>query len=296
MAFDFVGKYKIFVVISLIVILAGLTVTLWQGLNLGVDFVGGSLIYINIGKQYSADDIRSILSSEGIDATVVQVGEDKADAMIRMRYMENQDEIQQNLIAALKDKYDLTDDKFSVEAVGPTVGRDLTLNAIKSIIIAWAFILIYIWIRFELKSGVAAIIALIHDVFIMIAAAALMRTQINSPFVAAVLTIIGYSINNTIVVFDRVRENAKRFGRKMSRAEITNASIRQTLSRSINTTLTTLFTVLALYIFGVESIKEFTLPIIVGLLAGAYSSIFIAGPVWAVWTEQPAAKKPAAVR
>ena len=121
MAFDFVGKYKIFVVISLIVILAGLAVTLWQGLNLGVDFVGGSLIYINIGKQYSADDIRSILSSEGIDATVVQVGEDKADAMIRMRYMENQDEIQQNLIAALKDKYDLTDDKFSVEAVGPTV-------------------------------------------------------------------------------------------------------------------------------------------------------------------------------
>ena len=224
MAFDFVGKYKIFVVISLIVILAGLAVTLWQGLNLGVDFVGGSLIYINIGKQYSADDIRSILSSEGIDATVVQVGEDKADAMIRMRYMENQDEIQQNLIAALKDKYDLTDDKFSVEAVGPTVGRDLTLNAIKSIIIAWVFILIYIWIRFELKSGVAAIIALIHDVFIMIAAAALMRTQINSPFVAAVLTIIGYSINNTIVVFDRVRENAKRFGRKMSRAEITNAA------------------------------------------------------------------------
>ena len=296
MAFDFVGKYKIFVVISLIVILAGLAVTLWQGLNLGVDFVGGSLIYINIGKQYSADDIRSILSSEGIDATVVQVGEDKADAMIRMRYMENQDEIQQNLIAALKDKYDLTDDKFSVEAVGPTVGRDLTLNAIKSIIIAWAFILIYIWIRFALKSRVAAIIALIHDEFLMIAPAVLMRTHINSPFVAAVLTIIGYSINNTIVVFDRVRENAKRFGRKMSRAEITNASIRQTLSRSINTALTTLFTVLALYIFGVESIKEFTLPIIVGLLAGAYSSIFIAGPVWAVWTEQPAAKKPAAVR
>ncbi len=284
MVFDFVSKYKIFLIISLIVIIAGLAVIFLQGLNLGVDFIGGSLIYINIGEQYSADDIRSILSSQGIDATVVQVGENKQDAMIRMRHMENQEEVQKNLIAALKEKYNLTDEKFSVDTVGPTVGKDLTLNALKSTIIAWICILIYVWFRFELKSGVTAVIALIHDVLVMVAVAALLRTQINSSFVAAVLTIIGYSINNTIVVFDRIRENNKRFGRKLSRAEITNVSISQTLSRSINTSLTTLFTVLALYVFGVESIKEFTLPIIVGILAGAYSSIFIAGPLWAVWT------------
>jgi len=183
-----------------------------------------------------------------------------------------------------------------VESVGPTVGKDLTLNAFKSIIIAWIFMLIYIWLRFELKSGVIAVIALIHDVLVMIALAALMRTQINSPFVAAVLTIIGYSINNTIVIFDRIRENSKQFRRKLSRAEITNTSISQTLARSINTSLTTLLTVLALYIFGVESIKEFTLPIIVGLLGGTYSSIFIAGPLWAAWTEKSASKKPAAAK
>ena len=158
----------------------------------------------------------------------------------------------------------------------------MTLNALKSTIIAWICILIYIWFRFELKSGVTAVIALIHDVLVMVAVAALLRTQINSSFVAAVLTIIGYSINNTIVIFDRIRENVKRFGRKLSRAEIANTSISQTLSRSINTSLTTLFTLLALYVFGVESIKEFTLPIIVGILAVAYSSIFIAGPLWAV--------------
>ncbi|NLO83744.1 MAG: protein translocase subunit SecF [Clostridiales bacterium] len=296
MAFDFVGKHRIFLIISLIVILAGLIVALWQGLNLGIDFIGGSLIYVNIGKSYSADDIRDILSSEGIDATVVQVGESKQDAMIRMRHMENQEAIQEKLISALKEKYELTDDKFNVESVGPTVGKDLTLNAFKSIIIAWIFMLIYIWLRFELKSGVIAVIALIHDVLVMIALAALMRTQINSPFVAAVLTIIGYSINNTIVIFDRIRENSKQFRRKLSRAEITNTSISQTLARSINTSLTTLLTVLALYIFGVESIKEFTLPIIVGLLGGTYSSIFIAGPLWAAWTEKSASKKPAAAK
>jgi len=296
MAFDFVGKHRIFLIISLIVILAGLIVALWQGLNLGIDFIGGSLIYVNIGKSYSADDIRDILSSEGIDATVVQVGESKQDAMIRMRHMENQEAIQEKLISALKEKYELTDDKFNVESTGPTVGKDLTLNAFKSIIIAWIFMLIYIWLRFELKSGVIAVIALIHDVLVMIALAALMRTQINSPFVAAVLTIIGYSINNTIVIFDRIRENSKQFRRKLSRAEITNTSISQTLARSINTSLTTLLTVLALYIFGVESIKEFTLPIIVGLLGGTYSSIFIAGPLWAAWTEKSASKKPAAAK
>lgn len=286
MNIDFVSKYKIFVAISLVIIIAGLAVMIFQGLNLGIDFKGGTVIYVNIGKPYSPDDIRSILSSQGIEATVVQVGDNKQDAIIRMRYMENQEEIQQRLIDALKEKYDLTDERFSVDTVGPTIGKDLTRNAILSTVISWVFILIYVGTRFEFKSGVAAIVALVHDVLIMVAAAALLRTQINSPFVAAVLTIIGYSINDTIVIFDRVRENQKRFGKKLSMAEIVNRSINESLTRTINTSLTTLFTVTALYVFGVESIKEFSLPMLVGIISGVYSTIFIAGPLWVEWSER----------
>ncbi len=297
MNIDFVRKYKIFVAISLVTIIAGLLVTIFQGLNLGIDFKGGTTIYINIGKTYSPDDIRSILSSEGItDATVMQVGDNKQDAIIRMRHMENQDEIQERLIAQLKEKYGLTEEKFSIDTVGPTIGKDLTRNAIMATVISWVGILIYVGIRFEFKSGVAAIVALVHDVLIMVSVAALLRTQINSTFVAAVLTIIGYSINDTIVIFDRVRENQKKFGSKLSRAEIVNRSINESLTRTINTFLTTFFTVTTLYVFGVESIKEFSLPILVGLIAGTYSTIFIAGPLWVEWNESADRRKLAAAK
>jgi len=291
MNIDFVSKYKIFVAISLVVIIAGLVVVIFQGLNLGIDFKGGTTIYVNIGKPYSPDDIRGILSSEGIEATVMQVGDNKQDAIIRMRHMENQEEIHKRLITLLKEKYDLTDERFSIDTVGPTIGKDLTRNAILATVISWICILIYVGIRFEFKSGVAAIVALIHDVLIMVAAAALMRTQINSPFVAALLTIIGYSINDTIVIFDRVRENHKKFGSKLPKAEIMNRSINESLTRTINTSLTTFFTVTALYVFGVESVKEFSLPILVGIIAGTYSTIFIAGPLWVEWNEKARQRK-----
>jgi preprotein translocase SecF subunit len=296
MGIDFLSKYKICVAVSLVIIIVGLGAVLVQGLNLGVDFVGGSLIYVNIGKPYSADDVRDVLSSEGINATVVQAGENRQDAIIRMRYTENQEEIIQRITSALKQKYDLTEERFSIDAVGPTVGRELTLNAIQAVLIAWVLILIYIWIRFELKSGVAAIIALIHDILVMFAAIALLGTQINSPFVAGMLTIIGYSINDTIVVFDRVRENHKRFGKKMSRDEILNKSLNETIIRSINTSFTTLVTITALYVLGVESIKEFSLPLLIGVISGTYSSIFIAGPIWAKWPDKSERVKAAAAK
>jgi preprotein translocase subunit SecF len=291
MEIDFVSKAKLLIIIPLVIIIAGLGVIIFQGLNLGVDFVGGSLIYVNIGKPYKADDIRSIFTSEGVNATVVQVGENKQDAIIRMKHMENQEDIQQGITSALKEKYGLTDEQFSVETVGATVGRELTQNALKSTAIAWALILVYIWIRFELKSGLAAIVALVHDVLIMISVAALLRTQINSSFIAAILTIVGYSINDTIVIFDRIRENDKRFGRKLSKAEIVNTSINENISRSINTSFTTLITVTAIYVLGVQSIKEFALPLLVGIICGTYSSIFIAGPLWALWNEDSSNKK-----
>lgn len=283
MNFDFAGKYKLWVLISLVFIVAGALLIPVRGLNLGVDFAGGSFMYINIGQQFDVDELRTLVADSDVDATVAYAGKANQDAVIRIRHTDGIEEKIEQLTAAIQEKYALTPAEFSVDTVGPVIGRELTMNAVWATVIASLLILIYIAIRFEIKSAVVAVLALVHDVLVMIATVSLLNIQINSPFVAVMLTIVGYSINDTIVVFDRIRENNKRFGRKMSKAEIVNKSTIETLTRSINTALTTLFVVLALYVFGVESVREFAMPLIVGIIAGAYSSIFIAAPLWAAW-------------
>ena len=182
----------------------------------------------------------------------------------------------------------------SIEHVSATSGRDLINNAIKSILIVFVCLLIYIGIRFNLFSGLATLFALVHDVLIMCAFMVFFRGffQVNSPFIAAVLTIVGYSINNTIVVFDRIREVAKRPGAdRRSHQDIVEEAVGKTLTRTINTSLTTLFTLVALFVFGVDSIREFAFPLIVGMLAGTYSSVLLSGQVWAFVMDKRAAKK-----
>ena len=182
----------------------------------------------------------------------------------------------------------------SIDHVSAIAGRDLLSNAVKALLIAFAGMLIYIAIRFDVFSGLAALFGLAHDVLIMMAFMVFFRAvyQVNSSFIAAILTIVGYSINNTIIVFDRIRETAKKPGySEKSRREIVEMSVGATLSRTINTTLTTLITLAALYIFGVESIREFAFPLIVGMLAGTYSSVLLSGQVWSAWVEKAHAKK-----
>ena len=182
----------------------------------------------------------------------------------------------------------------SIEHVSATSGKDLINNAVKSILIVFVCLLIYIGIRFNLFSGLATLFALVHDVLIMCAFMVFFRGffQVNSPFIAAVLTIVGYSINNTIVVFDRIREVAKRPGAdRRSHQDIVEEAVGKTLTRTINTSLTTLFTLVALFVFGVDSIREFAFPLIVGMLAGTYSSVLLSGQVWAYVMDKRAAKK-----
>ena len=182
----------------------------------------------------------------------------------------------------------------SIDHVSAIAGRDLLSNAVKALLIAFAGMLAYIAIRFDVFSGLAALFGLAHDVLIMMAFMVFFRAvyQVNSSFIAAILTIVGYSINNTIIVFDRIRETAKKPGySEKSRREIVEMSVGATLSRTINTTLTTLITLAALYIFGVESIREFAFPLIVGMLAGTYSSVLLSGQVWSAWVEKAHAKK-----
>ena len=182
----------------------------------------------------------------------------------------------------------------SVDHVSAIAGRDLLGNAVKALLIAFACMLIYIAIRFDVFSGLAALFGLMHDVLIMCSFMVFFRSlfQVNSSFIAAVLTIVGYSINNTIIIFDRIRETAKKPGYTMRpRVEIVEESVANTLSRTINTSLTTLITLVALYVFGVDSIREFAFPLIVGMLAGTYSSVLLSGQVWAMWMEKRNARK-----
>ena len=182
----------------------------------------------------------------------------------------------------------------SVDHVSAVAGRDLISNAVKALLIAFACMLVYIAIRFDVFSGLAALFGLAHDVLVMCAFMVFFRAffQVNSSFIAAVLTIVGYSINNTIIVFDRIRENSRKSGwADKPRREIVELSVSGTLSRTINTSLTTLVTLVALYVFGVESIREFAFPLIVGMLAGTYSSVLLSGQVWAMWMDKRAAGK-----
>ena len=182
----------------------------------------------------------------------------------------------------------------SVDHVSAIAGHDLLSNAVKALLIAFVCMLIYIAIRFDLFSGLAALFGLVHDVLIMCSFMVFFRAffQVNSSFIAAVLTIVGYSINNTIIIFDRIRETAKKPGNTMRpRVEIVEESVANTLSRTINTSLTTLITLVALYVFGVDSIREFAFPLIVGMLAGTYSSVLLSGQVWAMWMEKHNARK-----
>jgi preprotein translocase subunit SecF len=296
MNFHTVKYIKLWIAIPLVIILIGFGLIAVRGFNLGVDFVGGSVIHVSMDKSYNVNDVRDILNELSVSADIVSAGQNNQDIIIRLKYMEDQQEIHEKFIGSLQERYGLDEEKFSIDFVGPTMGRELIRDAVKSIMIASGLILVYIWIRFKLKSGVAAIIALIHDILVMIAVTSIAGIQINSSFIAAILTILGYSINDTIVIFDRIRENTKRLGRKMDMYEIVDQSIKQSVIRTLNTSLTTIFTVAALYVLGVESIKDFTLPILAGLIAGTYSSLFIAGPIWAVWDKGSGQQRTAAAK
>jgi len=254
------------------------------GLNLGIDFTGGSILTIDLGEDYDTQVVNDALQANGIDPATTQiVRAEDTQAVIRMQELPadvDDAQFRDGLIDTLKETYPNAI-SGEIESVGGVTSGEIVTNAFLSVIIASVLMLIYIWIRFELYSGIAAVIALIHDVLIMTAVMSITRIPVNSSYIAACLTIVGYSINDTIVVFDRIRENTKKISIKtMTHFEIADLSIRETLPRTINTSLTTLITILAVYIFGVTSIKEFALPIIVGLISGTYSSIFIASPIW----------------
>lgn len=269
---------KIYYTISLGIIIFGVIMMIINGLNYGIDFTGGTSVQIKIGKMITVDEARKIVDEYDKEASIVHIGANKDEIMIRSKKDFTNDEINQ-IIDKFAKEYDIEEKEFQSEKFGPFMGKEIKKKALLSSFIAVIGMLIYISWRFEFKFAIAAIIALLHDVLITLSIYAIFRIPVNSAFIAAILTILGYSINDTIVIFDRIREELKLNPRKPLE-EIINESIRKSLTRTINTSLTTLVAVLILYIVGVEDIKVLALPLIFGIVSGTYSSLFIASPIW----------------
>ncbi len=290
------NRSKICLIIYGVIIIAALLLTIFgHGVNLGIDFAGGLSMQYDMKTAVAAADVTASLESIGITKSTVQVqGRDNNEANIRIKDISKDDiqKVQANFETSIREKYPEAVSVGDVNYVGPVAGATLVKNAIISVLLATVLMLIYIAIRFDLNSGLAAVFGLVHDVLIMLSFMVIFRSviQMNSSFIAAALTIVGYSINNTIVIFDRIRENAKKMP-TIPREEVTNISIRESLGRTICTTVTTLITIVALCILGVASIREFALPIIVGILSGVYSANMINGYVWAFLEEKRRSRK-----
>ncbi len=260
--------------------------------NLDQDFVGGVTMNVDIGRPFSDDaaaDIRDIVAdvTGSQPFSVTKAGNRGTQASIRMGEVPS--EQRDAIFEAMKAKFGETVTLESSDFVSASVGKDITKSAFLASIIAAALILIYITIRFEFRSGLAAVICLIQNLLVMISVYVIFRMPLNMNFIAAALTIIGYSINTTIVVFDRIRENVKKSAGG-SFKEIVDISVHQTMRRSIGTTITTLLPVILIIIFGVPSIRNFAIPIAVGVIAGTFSSVFIAGPLWSAMRGKKAIK------
>lgn len=272
---NIIGKKKICFSLSLVLILIGIGFSIVKGLNFGIDFVGGTKVVLNLNEGYIKEDIDIITKKYADDVVTNTSGETEYE--IRSSSLDYQKV--SDLVSEIKEEYSLEDDILvSQDEIGASVGKELKKNSIVALVLTFIAMLIYVAIRFEWSYGAAALIALVHDVIITLCFYAVFNIQINTPFIAAILTIIGYSINDTIVIFDRIRTNKKKL-RGKSDEEIANISVNETLSRSINTSLTTLMTIVSVGIF-VPAVRDFAMPLIVGIIAGAYSSIFIASPIW----------------
>lgn len=277
-----------FLILPLVIIIAGVVMYFVNGgFNFDIEFMGGIRMQVDMEKEFDNEEVSAFLEETlGISPVIVQAGSGTT-ATIKTQPLE--DEQKDKIYSSLKEKYGLTGEApMSVNSASASFGGEVQRKAFTYTLIAIICILIYIAFRFEWRSAVMAVIALALNIFVMMAVYAITYTPLNTTFIAAMLTIIGYSINNTIVVFDRIRENMKGFKARKNGENVSavvDRSITESMGRTLNTTITTLITIVLLYFLGVPSIKEFAFPLIIGVLVGAYSSIFVASPFWAAWKE-----------
>jgi preprotein translocase subunit SecF len=281
--FPITEKRKIWFAISTVVILIGLFSIFTRGFNLGIDFTGGSLLELKFSQAVTLEEIRAVLRVHGLENSVIQLagadGQTTADSTVLIRTAVLGDAARKSLtddLTAAIGAFDI----LRIENVGAVIGGEITRQAALAIALSWLLMVAYITWRFEFRFAIAGIAALLQDVMAVLTFFSIFQIEVDATFVAALLTIIGYSINDTIVIFDRIRENMRSFRRSDSLPAMVDDSIRQTLARSIYTVLTVLFVTVALYWFGGDTTRNFSLALIVGLVFGSYTSICCAGSFW----------------
>ncbi len=277
----------LFFTISIIVISIGMAALLINGLNFGIDFKGGTIIQIELNTTFKTNDIKEITDKYDNSCEITSAGADNTQVVISSKIDFN-DSQKISMLNDFKAKYN-EPTLLSFDKVSATFGKDLQNQALIASLVTIFSIMIYVSIRFEFLFGVAALVSLAHDLLVVIGVYAVLKIPVNSSFIAAVLTILGYSINDTIVIFDRIRENRRKYG-KYDYLNLIDDSVNQTMNRTINTTFTVLLAVSVLYFFGVKAIQEILLPMIIGFLSGVYSTIFIASTLWYVIKDKQASK------
>ncbi len=287
--FSFVKHSKVFFIISAVLVLVGIIGLICLPFhvylfNFDIDFVGGTTMQYEIGTNVTRAELDKVTSivkdvTGSAPSSVTKAGDSGTQVLIKAPELDS--ETRDAIFEAIKEAYSLSDDIQPIKSdyVSASVGSDLRNAAFMASLVAVILILIYITIRFEFRSGIAAVVALVHDILVMLSMYIIFRIPFNMNFIAAALTILGYSINATIVVFDRIRENRK-LDAKARFGDVIDRSIWQTMTRSIYTTITTLLAIIMLLILGVSSIRNFALPLLIGILCGCYSSVCISGPVW----------------
>jgi len=280
-SYKIMEKKHIWIGISVIMIALGIVSMSMRGLNWGIDFTGGNLLHFNLNQNYELAEVRSILEELDIkEFEAKKAGDGQQELIIRTVTVELSENMQTEILDTLKREWSETE-LIRAETIDAVIGKEMQRQAVIALIIANIGMLIYITFRFEFYSAVAAVMALLHDVLIVLSFYAIFNIPVDSSFIAVILTIVGYSVNDTIVIFDRIRENLKVM-KQASFEDIANISITQSITRTVNTSLTTLLTITALYFLGGETIRDFTSALIVGISAGTYSSIFIASSLWLI--------------
>ena len=276
---NFLSKTKIFISLSLIFLIASIFLLLSRGLNFGIDFNGGTLIEVQkISGNADVSEMRSRLGQLDLGNIQLQEFGKKTDLLIRVEQLSEEEGVQQVIINEISEVVENDYKIRRIEVVGPKVSAELIKKGIIAVITAVISVLIYIWFRFEWQFGIGAIFALVHDIIITIGVFSLLQLEFNLSIIAALLTIVGYSLNDTVVIYDRIREELRKY-KKMPIVELINQALNLTLSRTLMTSITTLLALISLYLFGGEVIKGFTFAMIWGVLIGTYSSIFIASPI-----------------
>ncbi len=291
------NRWKFVLIPALVIAIGIIMYIVHGGFNFDVEFMGGVRMQVNMHSEFDNKEIVDLIQTNTTDtvSATVQKGSTNEIAVIKTPPVE--DNVKTEIFNAIKDKYSLQDsDLISESSASASFGLETQRKALMYTLLAIICILIYIAIRFEWRSAVMAVVALAINVVVMAAVYTITNIPLNTTFIAAMLTVIGYSINNTIVIFDRIRENQKTRKKDETISAMVDRSIFETMGRTINSTITTLITIVLIYILGVSTIKDFSLPLIVGIIAGAYTSIFIASTFWAAWRESEMKAKAAAAQ